>query len=229
MRQVLLGYVTLNENVFLRNLTIAPDAKFGGTNLISCANVTDSNLDLCCDHSLDCCKTGVNRIRLDPNGLDAVTTIAPSASLATQLPISTSSIAPSSPSGASGTAAPTTQSTPETTSARSAASPSSSSASDKKSHQLSAGASAGIGVGCGAIAVLAINAAIFFWRRKRRQSRPGLSQMQNSGGSRGFNPIHEERGPEPKELSAERRPIELYNAKQPAWELGNHNNDRMSR
>ena len=134
---------------------VITEASTGGTDIISCANVTNSNLDFCCDHTTDCCDTGVGRFRLPDAGV-ALTTIAPSASTATRLPSSSSPASTTT----SVTAVPAAK-TPGTAPAKS------------KHSGISSGAKAGIAVGVVLAAVIIAALSILLWRARRKNAPHG--------------------------------------------------------
>ncbi|KAI4217740.1 MAG: hypothetical protein LQ349_009049, partial [Xanthoria aureola] len=140
-------------------LTDAADADTGGTDLISCENVTSNARDFCCDHNDFCCDDGAGRFRLDTAG-EPKRTLGSAASTATKMPKTSTSTSATSiseataavPSGSP--SAPPLIPDPELPS----------------SPGLSTGAKAGIGIGA-ALGAIIVLAAIFFlwkWRPSRR-------------------------------------------------------------
>ena len=186
---------------------ISQEAKFGGTNLISCTNVTNNPLDFCCDHTNDCCETGVGRTRLAEDGLKAFTTIASSASTATRHPSSAtfrSSTSTSSTASASSTVRPAAATTPSALALPTAQSTPSSSQS-RASSGVSVGAAVGIGIGsaCGAAGLLAI---YLLWRRRKSRSASGSQEKMFHQSPRN-----------PQELPGEMHPE--MQAGNPMWEV----------
>ena len=154
--------------------------------MITCANVTKSDLDLCCDHTTDCCNTGVGRMRLKEGSLDAITTIASSASTATRFTSTktshSSSTALSATDHSSSQTTPSSMPTPfgtsNTFSPAAASTPSPSGLTPKQSAApsgVSTGAAVGIGIGsgCGAVGALAV---FLLWRRRKRRSASALQE-----------------------------------------------------
>ena len=123
-------------------------------NIISCTNVTGSDLDVCCGSNGGCCNLHTGIFKLDKAGT-ALKKIVAADVTATRPPAPTSTSATSS-------AVPATQTV--------TAVPSSSSSSDSSSSSsgLSGGAKAGIAVGV-VVAVLAIAGLLFLlWRQRRK-------------------------------------------------------------
>jgi len=184
--------------------------------LITCANATHNTLDYCCDHTKDCCDTGVGRFRLDSAGTP-ITTVAAGASTATRRSSSSTSLATStsspSASGASSAAAATrtiispapVQSTPPATYSATASS------------GISMGAKIGIGIGAGCAAI-GVLAGILWWRRRKpaRQNAPQRSLLDEPPPEGDMNHIRHI-VPEIQELSSER--YHEMPAGNPVWEL----------
>ena len=132
------------------------DASDGGTDLISCQNVTGNDRDFCCDHTNNCCDTGVGRFRLDSAG-KPVKTIGPADKSATL-----------QPSTSITTSASTTISPPIAATKTVTSSPLPTPSPLRPSSSLSNGAKAGIAVG-GLVGFLSLIALLYFlWRRKRQ-------------------------------------------------------------
>ncbi|KAK6193929.1 Protein SABRE [Pestalotiopsis sp. IQ-011] len=141
-------------------------ASTGGTDLISCSNVTNTDTSYCCDHTNGCCDSGVSRFTVLPASPTTVATWNSTLSRYVQLSTSTSSSSTSTTTGTQSEKTTSGSSTATSSSTSGAASPTSSSSSSG----LSTGAAAGIGVG-GAVAAIAIAAAIFFLVRSHRKRR----------------------------------------------------------
>lgn len=146
-------------------------ANTGGTDLISCQNVTHNALDYCCDHTTDCCGTGVGRFQLSGTGV-AYTTIGSSASTATQhLSATTSSVeTTTSSSQTSSTPLPasTTASLPSATSTSSSG--------------LGTGAKIGIAVGvsAGVIIIIVLSGSLWWHLRKKAPSKQEVAFSEDS-------------------------------------------------
>lgn len=142
-------------------------ADTGGTNLISCQNVTNSDLDFCCDHTDGCCDSGIGRFQV-PSNTDIITLGTSGATISTSAPATssstTSSSSPSSiPKTPSSSSISGTSSTVPNTTTPTATHTSPSSA-------LSTGAGVGIGVGCGITGLALISGLIYFCLRRRKLS-----------------------------------------------------------
>ncbi|KAI0172678.1 hypothetical protein GGR52DRAFT_545653 [Hypoxylon sp. FL1284] len=170
----------------------------GGTDLISCSNVTHSDTSYCCDHvSGGCCDGGVGRFDVFPS--DPITTAtwdvvkdqfvkiassttnssATSSSITTSTSTSTSSSTSTSQSSSSSSSTTTTT----ITSSSSYVSPTSEPATSESTAGsaptgLSTGGKAGIGVGIGLGAVILAVLAYFIWlvRKKNRTATQILPQ-----------------------------------------------------
>ncbi|KAI1370148.1 hypothetical protein F4677DRAFT_439169 [Hypoxylon crocopeplum] len=153
----------------------------GGTDLISCSNVTHSDTSYCCDHTVNCCDGGVGRFNVLPS--NPVVTATFNMLLSRYVVIAT---AGSTSSTASSTSSSTTTDSSTTTS--SASTINSSTASPIKeppnSTGLTTGAKAGIGAGVGGgILFLAILIyAIWASRRRNKTTQPELPQVSQAQG-----------------------------------------------
>ena len=140
-------------------------AATGGTILISCQNVTNSDLDFCCDHTDGCCDSGIGRFRV-PSNTDIVTLGTYGATISTSAPATSSSAtSSSSPSSISKTPnfssiSGTSSTVPNTTT--------STATNTSSSPGLSTGARAGIGVSCGITGLTLISGLIYFCLRRRK-------------------------------------------------------------
>ena len=148
---------------FLLNRTLV--TLTGGINVISCENVTESNLDFCCDHTDGCCDSGIGRFQVSSN-VD-IATIGPSgatiSTFTTKTSYALSSVTSTSPPSLSAIT------TTKTTTAN--ISPSASTESEKPK-SLSTGAVAGIAVACTMVGIAALGALVFY---KRKSQRPNVA------------------------------------------------------
>ncbi|PTB64867.1 hypothetical protein BBK36DRAFT_1170536 [Trichoderma citrinoviride] len=140
-------------------------ADTGGTDLISCSNVTNADNSFCCDHTNGCCDSGAGRFNVLPRDPDVFATWNNEASsyrvvgtVYTGNPTSTSS-APAKTT--STTAATTTSSAPTNTSPPN---------DSDQSSGLSNGAKIGIGVGVGVGVVLLAAIAFLVWKLRQRKA-----------------------------------------------------------
>lgn len=203
---------------------VLTDASTGGTDLISCQNVTNNALDYCCDHTNNCCNTGVGRFRLSGTGIPFAT-IASSASTATRhlstsassLPTTTALLAASSPSTSSVAVSPTqtTASLPSATSSPSAG--------------LGTSAKVGIAVGVSAgVVIIAVLSLCLWWRLRTRRALPRREVASSedstpysdthSVGAGTHDRMHELSAEMAQEMAGDRAG-ELPTARQEAWEL----------
>jgi len=150
-------------------------ATTGGTNLISCQNVTSSDLDFCCDHTNGCCDSGIARFQVADN-VDVITLGASGALSSVVDPTSSSASSQTTPAAASTTSTKESSTiTSSTTTAPIAATSSSSSlptiSSGFVASGLSGGAKAGIGIGCGIAGLGLIIGVVYFLLMRRKKSR----------------------------------------------------------
>ena len=195
------------------------EADTGGTDLINCQNVTSNARDYCCDHTNDCCDTGVGRFRLDSVGTP-IKTIRSSASTATR----ELSSATSSSRRTTSTSAPERStadiSTSRTVTATETSSQASPSSAPDTSSRLSGGAKAGIGVGAALGAVGVLGLIFSMWKRGFARRKGGLEERRQGDKEDGSHTdfrLHELSGEGRNELPGE-RPQEM-SAPTPAWEL----------
>lgn len=162
------------------NLVLCPGGAGGGTDLISCSNVTGTDTAYCCDHTNGCCDSGVGRFSVLPSNpvtsatwnqaSTAYVVVATSSSSTSVSSMPTSSTGSSSASETS-TSNPSSAavSTTTGTSASSSSSAATGSASESTSG-LSGSAAAGIGAGAG-VGALSLGVGVFFafraWKRKK--------------------------------------------------------------
>ncbi|CAG9982220.1 unnamed protein product [Clonostachys byssicola] len=144
-------------------------ANTGGTDLISCSNVTKTDTSFCCDHTTDCCDSGVARFEVLPSraGTWASWNVASSR----YFTVSTSSTrASSSTATATSTTLVSTTSASTSVSSASASSTAISSEGSQNvtSPGLSVGAQVGIGVGVGVGALLVAVIAFLLWKNHKK-------------------------------------------------------------
>jgi hypothetical protein len=137
------------------------DASTGGTDLISCANVTGSTADYCCDHTNDCCDTGVGRFQILPtNPSTSAIWIASATAFSVVRALSSTSSSDMASQTTGSSAIPSNTKSPST--------------------GLSTGAKAGIGVGV-SIAGLFIAGILFFYWRYRMSNRQTTGRAEGIG------------------------------------------------
>ncbi|KAL7941560.1 hypothetical protein V8C42DRAFT_334922 [Trichoderma barbatum] len=140
-------------------------ADTGGTDLISCSNVTNTDTSYCCDHTNGCCDTGAGRFKVLPKEPkvwatwnNEATAYKVVGTVYTGSPSTTSRV----PTKAASTATVTT-----TTSAG----PTNSSPSQfDQSSRLTTGAKAGIGVGVAVGVILIAVIAFLAWKLRQRKA-----------------------------------------------------------
>ncbi|KAH7121730.1 hypothetical protein B0J13DRAFT_512381 [Dactylonectria estremocensis] len=150
-------------------------ADSGGTDLISCSNVTDSDTSYCCDHNAGCCNSGVGRFNVLPSEPDiwatwdreasqytVVGTVFDGKPTSTTAQVTTSDVS----STTFATSAPITT-TRETTTSAPTHSGQAVSASSEAPLGLSTGAKAGIGAGAGVGVVLIAAVAYLLWKTRK--------------------------------------------------------------
>lgn len=156
-------------------LTDLSGAREGGTDLISCANVTGTDTSYCCDgHRAFCCDEGVARFEVFPSEPEVFATFDAGLSqfvIIQRTTSSSSSSTFSTPTTATTSAAAQT-STPENSDPTSG----SSAQTQPAPPALSIGAQAGIGVGAGILAIAL--AAIAFLLFKLRKRNAQLAEME---------------------------------------------------
>ncbi|KAK4069540.1 uncharacterized protein Triagg1_6964 [Trichoderma aggressivum f. europaeum] len=146
------------------------NADTGGTDLISCSNVTNTDTAYCCDHSNGCCNTGAGRFNVLPHNPQVWATWDNEA--ATYKVVGT--LFTGTPSTTS--RAPTKATSTTTTRTTSSAAPKSSSPSQSnQSSGLSNGAKAGIGVGVAVGAILIGVIAFLVWKLRQRKASAGIA------------------------------------------------------
>ncbi|KAL6856717.1 hypothetical protein J3F83DRAFT_751584 [Trichoderma novae-zelandiae] len=142
-------------------------ADTGGTDLISCSNVTNADNSFCCDHTNGCCNSGAGRFNVLPKNPQVWATWNNEASsyrvvgtVYTGNPTSTSR-------GSAKTKATTA---PATTTTTSSAPTNTNPGESDQSSGLSNGAKAGIGVGAGVGAILVAAVAFLVWKLRQRRA-----------------------------------------------------------
>ncbi|OCK76032.1 hypothetical protein K432DRAFT_361103 [Lepidopterella palustris CBS 459.81] len=163
-------------------------ASTGGTNLISCQNVTNNDRDFCCDHSNGCCDSGIGRFRLTVEEIVVATIASGGASQLTTLTTSISSA--SSSTLASGETTSTISITPSSSIPNPASTPASPAASSSSSATATSSSSnkntnavkigAGVGVPVLIIALSLSCYLIYAWRRKRKTKNVELAELHSS-------------------------------------------------
>ncbi|QYT04762.1 hypothetical protein H0G86_011663 [Trichoderma simmonsii] len=146
-------------------------ADTGGTDLISCSNVTNTDTSYCCDHTNGCCNSGAGRFNVLPknpqvwatwdNGATVYKVVG---TVFTGTP-STTSRAP-------------TRATTRTTTTTSAAPTNSSPSQSDQSSGLSSGAKAGIGVGVAVGVILIAVVAFLIWKLRQRKASAGATAQR---------------------------------------------------
>ncbi|KAK4222743.1 hypothetical protein QBC38DRAFT_374464 [Podospora fimiseda] len=170
-------------------------ARLGGTDLISCSNVTGNSASYCCDHTVNCCDRGVGRFDVLPaNPHTWATWAAVSTGFVVVRALSTS------------TSTSTTSATGTSTSTPPAGDTSPASVPQQGHSGLPAAAYAGIGVGS-VIGALFI-AAVFYLVWRLRKQKAGT---ENAGEVVAYGPpLSSTHGQHvPKELPLEPEPREV--------------------
>ncbi|KAF4943916.1 hypothetical protein FGADI_13087 [Fusarium gaditjirri] len=158
-----------------------PGADTGGTDLISCSNITNSDTSYCCDHNTNCCNSGVGRFNVLPSDPEVWATWNRKA---TRYDVVGTMFSGQSTTE---TASATTEVTSSTTSASStttsdASIPSSSVSNTPEPSEtpagLSTGAKAGIGAGVGVGAIMAVAVKYLFWKMRRNEKTAKQGEQQ---------------------------------------------------
>lgn len=147
------------------------DADTGGTDLISCQNVTSKDTSYCCDHKTYCCDSGVGRFDVLPSNPQPWATWNVESSRF--LVVGTMFVAKSSTTSQSTTPTTLESTTSPTGSGLASASESASTSnsSPEPSSGLSHGTQAGIGVGVG-VGSLLVSAVIYLiWKLRKFERR----------------------------------------------------------
>lgn len=189
------GISTLVEVCRDANNIKLPGANTGGTDLISCSNVTKSDTSFCCDHARPfCCDEGVARFDVFPsNPQVSARWDTQSTRFVKVLQQTSSSSSSSQASTTSTSAASSTSTTPVTTTSLSTSQTSNppsaaSDASTQSSQSLSTAAQAGIGVGAAVLAIAL--AAVAFLLFKLRKKKALLAEMETQQQQQ-HQPLHQ--------------------------------------
>ncbi|KAH6691355.1 hypothetical protein F5X68DRAFT_201757 [Plectosphaerella plurivora] len=156
-------------------------ASTGGTDLISCSNVTGIDTSYCCDHTVNCCNSGVGRFDVLPSEPQVVATWNRASSQYITVPTSskassTSSAPESTPTTlVSTSAAPSSTPSEETSQSAAPAESTSGPTSGGSEGEMSIAVKAGIGAGAGAGAIL-VAVIVYLLLKVRRNKR----QLQES-------------------------------------------------
>jgi hypothetical protein len=166
-----LGESLMRVQCRYKALTAFTGAATGGTDLISCSNVTDTDTSFCCDHTVDCCDTGVGRFRVLPSNPEVWArfdrneeTYSVVGTMFTGNPTSSEAEATVTSTSTTASSGTTTEAEPANETSRDANNEQGSKGNDG----LSTGARIGIGVGAGLGVLILLLLAIFCWRRRRR-------------------------------------------------------------
>ncbi|SCV34641.1 uncharacterized protein FFB14_05100 [Fusarium fujikuroi] len=211
-------------------------ADTGGTDLISCSNVTNSDTSYCCDHNTNCCNSGVGRFNVLPSDpevwatwnrkatrYDVVGTMF-SGQSTTETTSATTDVTSSTTSASSSSSTTTSDASIPSSSVSDTPEPSEAPAG------LSTGAKAGIGAGIGVGVIMAVAVIYLFWKMRRNEKAAKQGEQQQTSNS---NPMtdawqqsqyvyaskgYQYQPPHPQELSG--TPVQGFNG--PA-ELPAHN------
>ncbi|KAI5466744.1 hypothetical protein BGZ63DRAFT_398379 [Mariannaea sp. PMI_226] len=152
-------------------------ADTGGTNLVSCSNVTGTSTSYCCDHTDGCCDSGVGQFQVPPSKPDTWATYNPQSShyvvlrALTNAPTSAKTTA----TGRPGAASTTSRLLPSTTGDKSATT----SQAAGSTEGLSSGVKIGIGIGVGVGVLLIATVAFLLWKlRKSKKMMEAQTQAQ---------------------------------------------------
>ncbi|OPB45503.1 hypothetical protein A0O28_0077130 [Trichoderma guizhouense] len=145
-------------------------ADTGGTDLISCSNVTNTDTSYCCDHTNGCCNSGAGRFNVLPKNPQVWATWDNGATVY-KVVGTVFTGAPSTTSRAP------TRATSTTTTTSAAPTNSSPSQSDQSSG-LSSGAKAGIGVGVAVGVLLIAVVAFLIWKLRQRKASAGTAAQR---------------------------------------------------
>lgn len=150
-----------------------PGADTGGTDLISCSNVTNSDTSYCCDHNTNCCNSGVRRFNVLPSDPEVWATWNRKATRYDVVGTifsgqSTTETAPATTDVTSSTASASSSTTTSDASIPSSSVPDTPEPSEAPAG-LSTGAKAGIGAGVGVGAIMAVPVIYLFWKMRRNE------------------------------------------------------------
>ncbi|RSM12407.1 hypothetical protein CEP52_002494 [Fusarium oligoseptatum] len=146
-------------------------ADTGGTDLVGCSNVTNTDTSYCCDHNANCCDNGVGRFNVYPSKPKPWATWNRQAT--EYLVVGTMYTG----DAASSTAEATTTATSESSSAATTSEAITSSTGEAQASEpteapapgLSTGAQAGIGVGVGVGALVVAAVIYLFWKMRKNE------------------------------------------------------------
>ncbi|CAG8957832.1 hypothetical protein HYFRA_00000172 [Hymenoscyphus fraxineus] len=169
------------------------DDKTGGTDIISCQNVTKTGLDFCCDHTTNCCDSGIGRFQVLLN-TDVHTLGQSGASISTIASTSVPSLV-------------STTGNPSTTSTMDSAAP----IPQNSSTGLSAGARVGIGIGSGVLGLVILAGLAYLWFSRRHPNAKDNTVETAELSGRMLS--------KPAELPSESKPFELGAGRTPPLEL----------
>ncbi|KFA55968.1 hypothetical protein S40293_04042 [Stachybotrys chartarum IBT 40293] len=158
-------------------------AETGGTDLISCANVTDSTASYCCDHNAGCCDGGVGRFEVLPEApeiwatwdtrstrfLVVGTVFSSGRTTSTSIPSTSSPASTSAPTTTTSSSSESDTATIGVSDPGTTGGPSEPQSSDEDSG-LSTAAIAGIAAGSGVFVILSAAAAYLVWRHRRKNN-----------------------------------------------------------
>ncbi|KAL2130337.1 hypothetical protein VTI74DRAFT_6588 [Chaetomium olivicolor] len=194
-------------------------ANTGGTDLISCANVTNTDTSFCCDHHRPfCCDEGVARFDVFPSKPEV---LARWDAKVTQY-VAVQRTSSSASSQASTTGIASSVSTTSGPSATSTPTSGASAQSQSASPTLSTAAKAGIGAGAGVLAIAL--AAIGFLLYKLHKRKAQLVEMEKAHASHGPAPTYGADGnkignPSWYQYSAAEVPRQELETRVPTYEL----------
>lgn len=143
---------------------VTKSVSMGGTDLISCSNVTDTDTSYCCDHTVNCCDSGVGRFEvlpLEPQTWATLNTASSKYIVVRTLAdesTSTSLAILASTTAASSTFASTT------TTASSIAVVATAEPTEAEPEGLTGAAKAGIGIGVSVGALLVVAVVFLLWK-----------------------------------------------------------------
>ncbi|KAL6697227.1 hypothetical protein J3F84DRAFT_368357 [Trichoderma pleuroticola] len=147
-------------------------ADTGGTDLISCSNVTNTDTSYCCDHTNGCCNSGAGRFNVLPKNPQVWATWDNGATVYKVV----GTVFTGTPSTTS--RAPTKATSTTTTTTTSAAPTNSSPSQSNQSSGLSNGAKAGIGVGVAVGVILVAVVAFLVWKLRQRKASAGTEAQK---------------------------------------------------
>ncbi|KAI8672056.1 hypothetical protein NCS56_00667900 [Fusarium sp. Ph1] len=146
-------------------------ADTGGTDLVGCSNVTNTDTSYCCDHNANCCDNGVGRFNVYPSKPKPWATWNRQATeylvvgtMYTGDPASSTAEATTTATSESSSASTTSEAATSATGEAQAPEPTEASAPG-----LSTGAQAGIGVGVGVGALVVAAVIYLFWKMRKNE------------------------------------------------------------